>query len=85
MAEIEFLSNGTFRVTYEDGTNEQGKFSLKDGGIVLVNAGGVEIAVTKNADIGKYDLVFLSSVDPEKTYEFEIEEQDVQTLKNNRT
>ena len=74
-------------VTYEDGTSEKGKFSLKDGAIVLVNDGDAEkteMAVTKNEETGKYDLVFSASADPEKTFEFEIEENDVQSLIRNR-
>ncbi len=84
---ITFLSNGTYQAAYADGTSERGRFSLKDGGIVLVNDGdtATEMAVTLNPDTGRYDLTFRASGDPEKTFEFEIEEKDVRILIRNRS
>ena len=74
-------------VTYADGTSEKGKFSVKDGELILVNDGDTEteMAVTLNPDTGKYDLSFSPSGDTETTFEFEIEEKDVKTLIRNRT
>ena len=85
--EIEFKSNGTYTVTYEDGSTEKGKFRLADGKIVLVNdddAEKTEMPITRNEETGKFDLTYQSSKDAEKTFDFEIEEADVDLLIQNR-
>ena len=70
-----FFKNGTYRASFPDKHTEKGTFRTDGGVLVLVSASGLEM--TADAD-GK--LVYISEKNPDQTYEFRIQETDLDRL-----
>lgn len=78
---ITFLSDGSYRVKYEDGTSELGTFSLVDGQIVLVNENDAEktgMPITWNEETKVYEMTFTPSLERETPETFMFEFTDLQ-------
>lgn len=78
---ITFLSDGSYRVKYEDGTSELGTFSLVDGQIVLVNENDAEktgMPITWNEETKVYEMTLTPSLERETPETFMFEFTDLQ-------
>ena len=85
-AEIEFLSNKTYKVHYEDEKSETGRFVLDGDNIVLIDSvmkstNEHEMPIGYNSETSKYDLTFQRGIDPQATFEFEFTEELINKLK----
>ena len=74
-AEISFLSNGYYKATFADGSKGSGKFTLKDGAVVLEPKDGAEMQISPDAE--GYKLVYPAG---EETLEFLLTEDDMKIL-----
>lgn len=82
-AVISFFSRGLYTVKYEDGTSENGSYTVTEDTVVLINSkdtGRTRMVMSLNSETGLYELAFHPSADPGKTYEFEASKEDVDTM-----
>ena len=72
---ITFFSNGTFEAQMEDGTTEKGEFKLENGGLVLA-CGPTTVTVGEDGA-----FTYTSQHDPERSYEFRMDNATMDKLK----
>ena len=81
-----FYTDGSYLASYDDGSSEKGRFSLKDDTLVLVNdaAPETEMPIAPEGEDGDAKLDFHPSAEQEKTIVFDLTRDELDALRANR-